>query len=156
MSYDQSDITFFNNADGVSKSPNRGGWKKGRGRCTFTATSGVAVGATTLGLLLPKGTTVSRCVYKVLTNFESATDASTIALSLVAANDIVTATALSVGTTWDAGIPVVCVPVTATLSTWLHTTVDSSMTATVGIEALASGKLVLFAEWFYWGDLALT
>lgn len=156
MSYDQADITAFNNAEGVSKSPAKNGWKKGRGRCVFTATGGSTVAAHGMGLTVPKGASITRCVYKVLTNFESGTDAATIALSCVAANDIVTATALSVGTTWDAGIPVVCVPVTATLSTWLHTTADSEITATVAVEALTQGKLVLFAEWLYWGDLALT
>ena len=74
----------------------------------------------------------------------------------VVANDIVSAAAISTGTTWDASIPIVCIPVTATLSTWLHTTADSEITATVAVEVLTAGKLVLFVEWLYWGDLALT
>ena len=156
MSYDQADITTFNNADGVSKLPSRGGWKKGKGRCVFTATGGKAIAAHGLGLTIPKGASITRCVYKVLTTFTSSSDAGTIALHCVAANDIVSAAAISTGTTWDASIPIVCIPVTATLSTWLHTTADSEITATVAVEALTAGKLVLFVEWLYWGDLALT
>ncbi len=159
MSYDQSDITALNNAEGVSKLPSRGGWKTGHGRCVFNAsgdTSMRTIAPHGLGLTIPKGSSIWRCVYKVLTTFTSATDAGTIALSVVAANDIVSAVAISTGTTWDASIPIVCIPVTATLSTWLHTTADSEITATVAVEALTAGKLVLFAEWLYWGDLALT
>lgn len=156
MSYDQVDVTAKNNAEGVSKNPAKDGWKLGRARCVFTATAGKAIAAHGLGLTVPKGSSLTRCVYKVLTTFTSATDAGTIALHAVAANDIVSAVAISTGTTWDASIPIVCIPVTATLSTWLHTTVDSEITATVAVEALTAGKLVLFAEWLYWGDLALT
>jgi hypothetical protein len=156
MSFDQADVTALNNAEGVSKSPVKKGWKTGRGRCVFTATGGKAIAPHGMGLTIPKGSSITRCVYKVLTTFTSATDAATIALHCVAANDIVSAAAISSGTTWDASIPIVCVPVTATLSTWLHTTVDSEVTATVAIEALTAGKLVLFVEWLYWGDLALT
>jgi hypothetical protein len=156
MSYDQADITAFNNAEGVSKLPSRGGWKTGHGRCVFSATGGSSIAAHGMGLTVPKGSSVTRCVYKVLTTFTSASDAGTIALSLEAANDVVSAAAISTGTTWDASIPIVCIPVTATLSTWLHTTVDREFTATVAVEALTAGKLVLFAEWMYWGDLALT
>lgn len=156
MSLNQADVTVLNNADGVSKTPDRYGWKMGRGRCTFSATGGSTIAAHGLGLTIPKGASITRCVYKVLTTFTSATDAGTIALHCVAANDIVSAAAISTGTTWDASIPIVCVPVTATLSTWLHTTADSEITATVAVEALTAGKLVLFVEWIYWGDLALT
>jgi hypothetical protein len=156
MSLNQADVTALNNAEGVSKSPEKLGWKQGRGRCVFTATGGKAIAAHGLGLTVPKGSSLTRCVYKVLTTFTSATDAGTIALHAEAANDIVSAAAISSGTTWDASIPIVCIPVTATLSTWLHTTVDRELTATVAVEALTAGKLVLFAEWLYWGDLALT
>ncbi len=156
MSFDNQDVVNKNNVEGQSKMGPKLGYKTGRGRCTFSATGGSSIAAHTLDLVIPKGASITRCVYKVLTTFTSATDAGTIALSCVAANDIVSAVAISTGTTWDASIPIVCIPVTATLSTWLHTTADSPIVATVAVEALTAGKLVVFAEWIYWGDLALT
>ncbi len=156
MSFSQVDLDNFTNAEGVAKLSRKLGAKMGSGRGIFSATGGSTIAAHGTGLVIPKGCSITRCIYKVLTTFTSATDAGTIALSCVAANDIVTATAISSGTTWDASIPIVCVPVTATLSTWLHTTVDSEVTATVAVEALTAGKLVVFVEWLYWGDVTLT
>lgn len=157
MSFSQTDLTNLNNAEGLTKMFGRKhGAKMGRGRGIFSATGGSSIAAHGTGLIIPKGSSITRCVYKVLTTFTSSTDAGTIALSCVAANDIVSAAAISTGTTWDASIPIVCIPVTATLSTWLHTTVDSEIVATVAVEALTAGKLVVFAEWLYWGDLDLT
>ncbi len=157
MSLDQNDITNLNSANSQTLHSLHHGHKFGQGRCVFTATGGKATGAHGMGLTVPKGCSVTRCIYKVLTTFTSpTTDDATIALHLVAANDVISAVSIDTGTTWDASIPIVCIPVTATLSTWLHTTVDSEFTATVGVEALTAGKLVLFAEWFYWGDLSLT
>lgn len=158
MSYDQADVTARNNAEGVSKTPTRAGWKMGTGRCVFSPSGDSTkrtIAAHGMGLTIPTGSSITRCVYKVLTTFTSATDAGQIALKCVAANDIVSAAAISTGTTWDASIPIVCIPVTATLSTWLHTTVDSEITATVSVEVLTAGKLVLFVQWLYWGDISL-
>lgn len=157
VSYSQADITSKNNANESSQFPSREGWKLGGGRAEFTATGGKAIAAHGLGLTIPKGATITRVIYKTLTTFTSATDAATIALHIVAANDVVTAVAISDGgNPWDAGIPKVTTPVTATASTWLHTTADSELTATVAVEALTAGKLVVFVEWVYWGDLSLT
>ncbi len=156
MSFTQTELTAFDHGEGQSKLPKNWGKKIGSGMGVFTATGGSSIAPHGMGLVIPKGAVVTRCIYKVLTTFTSATDAGTIALSIVAANDVVTATAINSGTTWDASIPIICVPVTATISTWLTTTADSELTATVAVEALTAGKLIVWCEWFYFGDQTLT
>lgn len=167
MSYDATDIINMN-LNNVQGGPvlRKQGDKAGRARGIFSATGGLATGPYSLvgldgvALAIPPGSTITRVVYKVLTSFESGTDAATIALSCVAANDIKSALALSDGSNiWDAAtLPVVCIPVTATLSTWLTvpTTGPLPIVATVGVEALTSGKLVVWVEWNYWGNIPLT
>ena len=156
MSLNQADLTALNNGNTGSAWPKDAGYKTGVAKCVFNP-SAVAgdrtIDAHGLGLTLPKGCIVTRCIYKVLTTFTSATDAGTIAISVVAANDIISAAAISTGTTWDAAGPIVCVPVTATVATWLTTTADVEVTATVAVEALTAGKLVLWVEYLYFGDV---
>lgn len=155
MSYDNADLVNRNNVEGVSALGKKLGYKTGRGRGFFTATGGSAIGAHGTGLIIPKGASITRVVYKVLTTCASATSAGTLALSCVAANDIVSAAAISTNV-WNAGIPVASIVVGGTLSTWLHTTADSEIVATVAVEAFTAGKVIVFADWIYWGDVALT
>lgn len=151
-----ADITALDGAPSVAKLPLVWGKKQGCARAIFSATGGKAIGAHNTDLVIPKGATVTKAYYKVLTTFTSATDAATIALSLVSANDIVSAVAISVGTTWDASGLVATIP-TGTLGNELAiTTADTYVVATVAVEALTAGKLVLFVEWAYTGDLDLT
>lgn len=156
MSYDNADLVNRNNVEGVSALGKKLGYKTGRGRGAFTATGGSTIGAHGTGLIIPKGASITRVVYKVLTTCTSSSDAGTLALSCVAANDIVSAVAISTGTTWDASIPIATIVVGGTLSTWLHTTADSEIIATVAVEAFTAGKVLVFADWIYWGDVALT
>jgi hypothetical protein len=154
-SYTQTDVDNLNNANGESKLSRHLGDRFGRARCEFSATGGKAIGAHTLGLTIPKGSVITKAYYRVLTTFTSATDAATIALSIVGANDVVSAVAISNGANpWDAGN--FATIVTATVSTWLATTADSAVTATVAVEALTAGKLVLWVEWAYHGDVSAT
>jgi hypothetical protein len=155
MSLTQSDITNLNNAEGQTKSAVKAGYKLGIARCTFDATGGKATGAHVGDLTLPKGAVVKAAYYKVLTTFTSATDAATIAISVVAANDVVSAAAISTGTTWDAAsIPIETVPKVETSTTWLVTTADSPVTFTVATEALTAGKMLVWFEYLYFGDVA--
>lgn len=149
-----TDIGNFNNGESVGKYSRTLGYKHGMGRCTFDATGGKATGAHTCDLVIPKGAAVKFAAYKVLTTFTSATDAGTIAISVVAANDVVSAVAISTGTTWDAAsIPIETIPKVETSTTWLVTTAAVSPTFTVATEALTAGKMVVWFEWLYWGDL---
>ena len=154
MSLSQTDITNLNNAEGQTKTPQRYGWKSGVARLVWDATGGKAIGAHTSELTIPKGAVIKAAYYKVLTTFTSATDAGTIAISVVAANDVVSAAAISTGTTWDAAsIPIETIPKTETSTTWLVTTADSPVTFTVAVEALTAGKICVWFEYLYFGDL---
>lgn len=154
-SWNNNDLLNGNNAEPKLKNSRDYGFKMGSGKCYFNpgATTGDrTIAAHGCGLTIPKNAIVTRAVYKVLTTFTSATDAGTIAIKIVGANDVVSAAAISTGTTWDAAGPILGIPVTATAATWLTTTADSEVTFTVAVEALTAGKLVLWVEWFYYGD----
>jgi hypothetical protein len=152
-----ADITAFNGGPSQYKQPQKWGNKEGRARAVFTATGGKAIGAHSLDLTIPKGAHVTKAHYKVLTTFTSATDAATIALSVVAANDVVSAIAISDGSNpWDAGGLVLGLPSGDMSDELAITTADVAVTATVAVEALTAGKLVVFVEWAYVGDLDLT
>lgn len=155
-SFNNSDIVNFNNAEPPFKNSKFHGFRHGAGKCVFDPSAVSAdrtIGAHTCGLVVPKGSLVKFSAYKVQTTFTSATDAATIAVSIVGANDVVSAVAISNGgNPWDAGV-FETIPKIETSSTWLTTTVDSSVTFTVAVEALTAGKLVLWVEWLYFGDI---
>lgn len=159
VSLSNSELLSLNNADSESAASRTHGYQMGGGRAVFTATGGKSIAAHGLGLTVPKGAVVTRVLYKVLTTFTSATDAATIALSLNGANDIVSAVAISNGANpWDSTSVPVATIVTDTLSTNLAVTTDGGkeLTATVASEALTAGKLVVWVEWVYHGDLTAT
>lgn len=155
-SFTQTDITNLNLSNSENLFQNHG-YKVGRARCVFTATGGKAIATHGLGLTIPKGALIVKAYYKVLTTFTSATDAATIALKVKSANDLVSAIAISNGANpWDAGGGVVCIP-TGTLANEIdNDTADNEVSAVVASEALTAGKLVLWLEFSYYGDLALT
>lgn len=151
-SLNQADITSLNNAESVTKYT-KFGWKQGAAKCVFDATGGKAIGAHGCGLTIPKNSYVTKAFYKVITTFTSADDSGTIALSVASANDIVSAVAISNGgNPWDASGLVVGIP-TGALSNEIAITADSEVTATVATQALTAGKLVIFVEWVYYGDV---
>lgn len=152
-----ADVSNLNNANSPSLNSRTHGYKMGGGRCVFTATGGKAIGTHGLGLTVPKGAMVTKAYYKVLTTFTSATDAATIALQVKSGNDVVSAIAISNGANpWDAGGGVATIP-TGSLSNEIdNDTADNEVSAVVATEALTAGKLVLWVEWAYYGDLALT
>lgn len=108
------------------------------------------IAAHTLGATIPDKAFVTGVWYWVETTFTSATDAGTIALSVQAANDVVTATAISAGgDIWDTtALPVEGVTKIETTSTFLKTTAARAVTATVAIEALTAGKMHVWVQYF--------
>ncbi len=126
------------------------------------------VGTTTiaahgLGVFIPSGAIITNAYYNVRTTFTSATDAATIALSILAANDLKAAIAISTtGDVWDAGLHG-CLPGsyaeatvagdTAVLdaarkaASYILLTSTKEITATVAVEALTAGVVDIFVEY---------
>ena len=100
------------------------------------------------GTVIPDGAVITRTFYQVLTTFESTTtDNATIALSLNAANDITTATAIKTeGDIWDAA-GFVAGSQANTPATFLKLTDDRELLMTVGSDTLTAGKLKVFVEY---------
>lgn len=154
--YLQADITDLNSAN-----PPRTGYQKdlgnkaGRAICKFDPSANSderSIAAHGLGLTIPKDSFV-KAFYYVETTFTSSTDAATIALSVVGANDLVSAIAISNGgNPWDAGAAVDSIADHAAAN-WVKTTADSEITATVAVEALTAGKLYVMVEWYWFGGL---
>ena len=119
-----------------------------------------------LGVFIPAKAFITRAWVDVVTTFTSAgADAGTIALSIEAADDVVAAVAISTaGDVWDAGahgskigFPNFgadaahdsAVEVAALFAaTYLKTTVEREITATVASQALTAGKANIFVEYF--------
>lgn len=155
-SFNQADITAFNNGEPNGKQSRDHGYKHGVAKCVFdpTAVTGErTVAAHGCGLVIPAKAYVTKAYYKVITTFTSADDSATIAISVAGANDIVSAVAISNGgNPWDAGGLVVGIP-TGALSNEVAVSAASEVTFTVGTQALTGGKLVLWVEWVYYGDV---
>lgn len=116
----------------------------------FDATGGKSIAAHTLGATIPDKAFVTGAWYWVETTFTSATDAATIALSVQAANDVISAVAISDGSNpWDTtSLPVEGITKLETTSTFLKTTAARAVTATVATEALTAGKMHVWVQ--YW------
>lgn len=100
------------------------------------------------GVKLPDKALILRTFYLVETTFTSTTtDNATIALSLNAANDITTATAIkTTGDIWDAGSYVAGSQDDA-IAHFLKLTADRELLMTVGADTLTAGKLKVFVEY---------
>lgn len=127
--------------------------------------SNKTVAAHPLGVYLPDNAIITRAWYDVITTFTSAgADAGTIALKAQSADDLVAAIAISDGTTvWDAGVRG-CLPLAPNLGAdaahdtqlevialmaalQIKLTAERELTATVAVQALTAGKLVLYVEY---------
>lgn len=107
---------------------------------------GGAIGAIGLGVTIPDNAVITRAWVDVITTLTSATDAATIALHANAANDLVSAIAISdVSNPWDAGLQE-GIPVDSA-ATAIKLTAARELTATVAVEALTAGKFVLMVEY---------
>ncbi len=100
----------------------------------------------TQGAIIPANHVIVNAWYKVQTTFASPTgvDNGTLAISVVAANDIFTATAINSGTTWDAAGMILGVPDFATVSDFKTTTADSYVTFTTATDAITAGKVSVY------------
>lgn len=106
-----------------------------------------------LGVTLPDNAIVLGGGLEILTGFASTAggaDKATIALSILNANDLITATAIETDTFWDAVKWKVIVPdalAAAGVATPIKLTAAKEITATVGVCALTAGK---FVGWLYY------
>lgn len=131
-----------------------------------TDSSGVANSTTAahgLDVRIPSGAIIEKAFYIVNTTFTSATDAATIALHVEGAGDLKAAIAISDATNvWDAGKRG-CLPgnfaldgnaltaiamAAAKASSYIATTAEREITATVAVEALTAGELTLYVDYY--------
>lgn len=113
-----------------------------------TDSSGVSnttIAAHGTGVYIPDNAIITKVHIDVITTFESATDAATMAISALGANDIVSAVAISTGTPWDAGQQA-AIPVD-TPATSIKLTAEKEIVVTVAVEVLTAGKMVIFVEY---------
>lgn len=107
------------------------------------------VAAHVFGPFIPDNALVTYCFYRVITTFTSATDAGTVSMGVNsdAAAGIKTAVAISDGSNpYDAG-NFATIP-TGVASTFVtQTTAARQFVATVAVEALTAGKLILFCDY---------
>jgi len=125
--------------------------------------SNKTVAAHGLGVFLPIGAIITNAWTDVKTAFTSGTSAATIALKAEGAGDLVVAVAINSGTTrWGAGLGG-CLPgnpaeatvagdtgilsAARTAATYIKTTAEREIIATVAVEALTAGKMAIFVEY---------
>lgn len=120
-------------------------------RCIFDAAStdsaGVAnttVAAHPRSVTIPIHAAIVGGYYDVNTAFTSAGSTATIAISVQAANDIVTATAVSNAIYGTIGRKAIVPKANTPESTSVKTTAARAVTFTVAVEALTAGKLTLY------------
>lgn len=117
-----------------------------------------------LGVFIPTKAIITNAWWDVITTFTSAADSATIALSAQSAGDIVAAIAISTaGDVWDAGIhgglmgsyaeatvagDSAILDAARKAASYVKTTAERELTATVAVQALTAGKAVLFVEYF--------
>ena len=119
-----------------------------------------------LGVYLPDNAVIIRAWYDVITTFTTADDSGMIALKAEGANDLVSAISIVDGTNvWDAGQHGTLTAGTTTLTEagpntrtqivhavdiaagFIKTTAERELIATVAVQALTAGKLVLYVEY---------
>lgn len=105
------------------------------------------IAAHALGVKIPNNAIIIGGFIEVLETFTSATDAATIAVHANAANDIVSAVAISTGTPWDAGLRAIVPKSNTPESTAIKLTAEREITVTVAVEALTAGKANIYVEW---------
>lgn len=105
------------------------------------------LGIVGLGQFVPDNAIITRAFYDVVTTFTSPTaDTGSIALQALAANDLVTATTIVTGTTWDASGMIVTVPIETT-STMIKMTSTEELKAVLAADTVTAGKLNLYVEY---------
>ena len=105
-----------------------------------------AIGAHGTGVFLPNKAVIVQSWYQVVTGFTSGTNLGTIALAANAANDIKTATVVSNAAYVTPGI--VTGVSDGAVANMKSMTAERELTATVAVETLTAGRLVLFVEYY--------
>jgi len=124
-------------------------------------------GAIGTGIIIPNGAVVTLGAIHVITTLGSrgagAVDLATIALSLVAANDMVSAISIATGTIWDAGFhgtlvgmgtgadaaQDTAIELAALVATsYLHPTADVELTMTIATDSVDTGKMEIYVEYY--------
>jgi hypothetical protein len=133
-------------------------------KATFDATGGKAIAAHKLGVVIPAGAIIVNSYYNVRTTFTSATDAGTIALSTgEGAGDLKAAIAISAaGDVYDAGLhgnlpgsyaeatvagDTAILDAARKAASFILTTANRELIATVAVEALTAGVLDVYIEY---------
>ncbi len=109
---------------------------------------GGAIGAVVADVpdTIPENAVVTKAWIRVTETFTSSTDAATIAVSLVGADDIVAAIAISnVANAWDAGFQAAIQDGAA--ANFLAVTADFRITVTVAVEVLLLGAMDIHLEY---------
>lgn len=102
---------------------------------------GGAIGTIALGKELPDNAIIVGGFVEVETTLQSATDAATGALSIVSANDLVSALAISnASNIWDAGRQAIIPKMNTPESTSVKLTAANQVDFTIAVEALTAGK----------------
>jgi len=122
-------------------------------RAVFDASSGAAIGAHGTGVSIPANAIIVGGVVDVNTTFaDGVADAATIAISVKGANDIITATAIATGTSWDAGLHAIIPKNNTPEVTGIKIgTAAKEITVTVAGVALTAGKMNIYLD-YYEGD----
>lgn len=126
------------------------------------------VAAHNLGVYIPDNAIITRAWYDVITTFTSAADSATIKLGLVTQGDAAFVAAIAISDAsnpWDAGLHGTLTAGTTTLTEatpntrtqivhaadiaagYVKTTAERQLVATVGVQALTAGKLILYVEY---------
>jgi hypothetical protein len=124
--------------------------RRGVARFTYDATATAALrtaAAHGTGVTLPANAVVIGGFYDVNTAFTSANSTATVAIMVEAANDIVTATAVSNAIFGTIGRKAIVPKNNTPESTSVKATVAREITVTIGVEAITGGKLTGFLEY---------
>lgn len=105
-----------------------------------------SMGVILSGVRIPSGHIIVNSAYDVVTTcVSSGADAGTLAIHVNAANDIVSATAISTGTTWDNVTNMVAgTPVSA--ATAVKCTADREITFTIASNAFSAGEVNVYLD----------
>ncbi len=124
--------------------------RRGVARFTYDATGTAALrtqAAHGTGVTLPINAVVIGGFYDVNTAFTSTNSTATIAISVEAANDILTATAVSNAILGTIGRKAIVPKNNTPESTSVKATAAREITVTIGVEAILGGKLTGFLEY---------
>jgi hypothetical protein len=143
---EEAGFVYFDTTLGIPVTWSGSAWSIGTAMALATydfAVNGGLIGTIGLGVVVPAKAIIWDGFVDVLTTFESDdSDAGTVALQVEAANDIITAIAISNGTDpWDAGLK--NVKSVGTAATAVKTTVARQVSLVVAVENLLAGKLVV-------------